>query len=239
MGSLDAYVPNARADNSITYLGSYKGFTLGAGYSFGRDAAGTGNSPGQGTCTGSVPGHATECRDWSAMLKYDSQYFGAAASYEEQRGGATAAANFFDGIAPTPLINAADKDARTQLSAYAQYAGAKIGAGWIGRRVVTQSPTVPNIRSNLFFLGASYMSFIRGIGSSLADETIIGAIIALARNLRFEVVAEGVERAEQLAFLAEAGCEIVQGYYFAAPQPAANIPAYAASLMSELRSGSS
>ncbi|MGF6919693.1 putative bifunctional diguanylate cyclase/phosphodiesterase [Paraburkholderia sp. 40] len=83
------------------------------------------------------------------------------------------------------------------------------------------------------------MSFIRGIGSSLADATIIGAIIALARNLRFEVVAEGVERAEQLAFLAEAGCEIVQGYYFAAPQPAANIPAYAASLMSELQSGSS
>ncbi|MBB5460851.1 bifunctional diguanylate cyclase/phosphodiesterase [Paraburkholderia sp. Cpub6] len=83
------------------------------------------------------------------------------------------------------------------------------------------------------------MSFIRGIGSSLADETIIGAIIALARNLRFEVVAEGVERAEQLAFLAKAGCEIVQGYYFAAPQPAANIPAYAASLMSELQSGSS
>ncbi|WP_316251662.1 EAL domain-containing protein [Paraburkholderia sp. UCT2] len=83
------------------------------------------------------------------------------------------------------------------------------------------------------------MSFIRGIGSSLADETIIGAIVALARNLRFEVVAEGVERAEQLAFLADAGCEIVQGYYFAAPQPAANIPAYAASLMSMLQSGSS
>ncbi|MGF6367885.1 EAL domain-containing protein (putative c-di-GMP-specific phosphodiesterase class I) [Paraburkholderia sp. RAU6.4a] len=60
-----------------------------------------------------------------------------------------------------------------------------------------------------------------------------------ARNLRFEVVAKGVERAEQLAFLAVAGCEIVQGYYFAAPQPAANIPAYAASLMSELQSGSS
>ncbi|MGF6471779.1 putative bifunctional diguanylate cyclase/phosphodiesterase [Paraburkholderia youngii] len=78
------------------------------------------------------------------------------------------------------------------------------------------------------------MSFIRGIGSSRADETIIGAIIALARNLRFEVVAEGVERAEQLAFLAEAGCEIIQGYYFAAPQQAANIPAYAASLLGEL-----
>ncbi|APA90146.2 EAL domain-containing protein (plasmid) [Paraburkholderia sprentiae WSM5005] len=79
------------------------------------------------------------------------------------------------------------------------------------------------------------MSFIRGIGTSRADETIIGAIIALARKLRFEVVAEGVERVEQLAFLAQAGCETVQGYYFAAPQPAASIPAYAASLMTELQ----
>ncbi|WP_429534855.1 putative bifunctional diguanylate cyclase/phosphodiesterase [Paraburkholderia sp. WC7.3d] len=83
------------------------------------------------------------------------------------------------------------------------------------------------------------MSFIQGIGSSLADETIIGAIIALARNLRFEVVAEGVERAEQLAFLAEAGCEVVQGYYFAAAQPAANIPAFAASLATEIQNTAS
>ena len=156
MGSLDAYVPNARADNSVTYMGTYKGFTLGAGYSFGRDSAGTGNSPGQGTCAGSVAGHPTECRDWSVMLKYDAPNFGVAASYEEQRGGTNAQANFFDGVAPTPLGNAADKDARTHVSAYAQYAGARLGAGWLGRRVVTDSPAVPNVRSDLFFVGASY-----------------------------------------------------------------------------------
>ncbi|SAL59110.1 porin [Caballeronia arvi] len=155
MGSLDAYVPNARADNSVTYMGTYRGVTLGAGYSFGRDAAGN-NSPGQGSCVGSVPGHGTECRDWSVMLKYEAQYFGAAASYEEERGGATAAANFFDGVTPTPLLSAADKDARTHVSAYAQYSGAKIGLGWLGRRVVTDSPAIPNARSDLFFVGASY-----------------------------------------------------------------------------------
>jgi predicted porin len=155
MGSLDAYVPNARADNSVTYLGAWQGVTLGAGYSFGRDAAGN-NSPAQGSCVGSVPGHGTECRDWSVMLKYEAQYFGAAASYEEERGGATAAANFFDGVTPTPLTSAADKDARTHVSAWAQYAGAKIGLGWLGRRVVTDSPALPDVRSDLFFLGASY-----------------------------------------------------------------------------------
>ena len=134
LGSLDAYVPNARADNSVSYLGTYAGVTLGANYSFGRDSAGTGNSPGQGTCTGSVPGHATECREWSVMLKYDAPLFGVAASYEEQRGGSTAAANFFDGVAPTPLTNAADKDVRTHVSAYANIGKRK------DRRGLAQSP---------------------------------------------------------------------------------------------------
>ena len=42
------------------------------------------------------------------------------------------------------------------MSAWAQYAGAKIGLGWLGRRVVTDSPALPDARSDLFFVGASY-----------------------------------------------------------------------------------
>ncbi|AOJ94640.1 porin [Burkholderia multivorans] len=156
LGSLDAYVPNGRADNAVTYIGTYRGVTLGAAYSFGRDGAGTGNSPGQGTCAGQVPGHAVECRNWSAMLKYDSAYFGAAASYEEQRGGTGAAANFFDGVAPVAFTSSAGKDARVHLSAYAQAGGARVGAGWIGRRVSTGSPAAAGAHSDLFFVGASY-----------------------------------------------------------------------------------
>jgi predicted porin len=156
LGSMDAYVPNARADNSVTYLGTFSGVTLGAGYSFGRDSAGTGNSPGQGTCAGSVPGTPTQCRDWSVMLKYDAPFVGVAASYEEQRGGTNAAANFFDGVTPTVLTSAADKDVRVQVSGYAKFGDAKIGAGWLNRRVTTDSAAVPDVRSNLFFVGASY-----------------------------------------------------------------------------------
>ena len=55
IGSVDAYIPNARSDNAIGYLGTYRYFTIGATYSFGRDVVG-GNSPGQGLCAGSVPG---------------------------------------------------------------------------------------------------------------------------------------------------------------------------------------
>ncbi|KVV48548.1 hypothetical protein WK92_17070 [Burkholderia ubonensis] len=156
LGSLDAYVPNGRADNAVTYMANYKGFTFGAGYSFGRDGAGTGNSPGQGTCAGQVPGHAVECRDWSLMLKYDSALFGVAASYEEQRGGANAAANFFDGVAPAAFTTSADKDARTHVSGYVNVGHARIGAGWLGRRVTTEAPASPGARSDLFFVGASY-----------------------------------------------------------------------------------
>jgi predicted porin len=155
-GSLDSYIPNARSDNTIAYKGTFHGLTLGATYSFGRDGAGTGNSPGQGTCAGQVPGQSTDCRQWSAMIKYDAASFGAAAAYDEQRGGAAAAANFFDGVAPFPLTSGADKDVRMQLNAWASVFGVHLGGGWLGRHVEADSPAVPNVRSNLFYLGASY-----------------------------------------------------------------------------------
>ncbi|MBN3849612.1 porin [Paraburkholderia sp. Ac-20342] len=157
LGSLDAYIPNARSDNTIAYKGTFSGLTIGATYSFGRDSAGTGNSPGQGTCAGQIAGSPTNCRQWSAMLKYDSTNFGLAAAYDEQRGGATAAANFFNGVAPVALTNGADKDVRIQLDGWASLYGVKIGGGWLGRRVATDSPAVPNVNSDLFYLGASYV----------------------------------------------------------------------------------
>jgi predicted porin len=156
IGSLDSYVPNSRSDNTVAYKGTFKGLTVGATYSFGRDAAGTGNSPGQGTCAGSVPGDANQCRDWSAMLKYDGASFGAATAYEEQRGGTNAAANFFDGAAPFPIASSGDKDARLLANAYVNVFGVKIGDGWLGRRVESDGPVSRDVHSNLFFLGAQY-----------------------------------------------------------------------------------
>lgn len=91
LGSLDNYLPNARADNSVAYKGRFGPFTVGAMYSFGRDSAGTGNSPGQGTCAGQVAGDFKQCRNLSALLRYDASHFGVAASYEEQQGGQNAA----------------------------------------------------------------------------------------------------------------------------------------------------
>jgi len=156
LGALDAYIPSGRADNAVTYMVGLYGFTFGAGYSFGRDSTGTGNSPGQGTCVGSVPGNPVECRDMSAMLVYDSAVFGFATSYEEQRGGANAAANFFDGVPPVSLTNSSSKDSRAHVSGYVKWNDAKLSAGWINRQVVIDSTAIPSARSNLFFIGGAY-----------------------------------------------------------------------------------
>lgn len=55
-------------------------------------------------------------------------------------------------------------------------------------------------------------SFVEGIGRNTGDEAIIRTVMELARSLGFEVVAEGVETEGQAAFLAQLGCEQLQGY---------------------------
>ncbi|MDR7007425.1 porin [Paraburkholderia strydomiana] len=155
IGALDAYIPNARSDNTIVYKGKFRGVTIGASWSFGRDSTGTGNSPGQGTCAGQVPGDVNQCRQWSAMLKYDGAYFGVATAYDEQRGGTNAAANFFDGVVPFKTSSSGDKDARLQANGYVNVAGVKLGAGWLGRRVESDAPG-GDVHSDLFFIGAQY-----------------------------------------------------------------------------------
>jgi diguanylate cyclase (GGDEF)-like protein/PAS domain S-box-containing protein len=64
-------------------------------------------------------------------------------------------------------------------------------------------------------------SFVINIPHDHDDCAIAGAIIGLSKQLRLRVIAEGVESADQLAFLAAAGCDEIQGYYFSPPVPAA------------------
>ena len=63
-------------------------------------------------------------------------------------------------------------------------------------------------------------SFVRDVISDPGDAAIVRAITTLGHDLGMDVVAEGVETAEQLALLKELGCDFGQGYYFARPLPA-------------------
>ena len=60
-------------------------------------------------------------------------------------------------------------------------------------------------------------SFVNDISTDPDDAAIVVSIISLAHSLRLKVVAEGVETAEQLAFLREHDCDQMQGYFFSRP----------------------
>ena len=66
-------------------------------------------------------------------------------------------------------------------------------------------------------------SFIWNITNSRDDLAIVTAIIAMARSLGLEVIAEGVESRDQLSYLLSQGCREIQGYLISYPVAAVEV----------------
>lgn len=63
-------------------------------------------------------------------------------------------------------------------------------------------------------------SFIDNVADSPENQSIVRAVISIARSLQMEILAEGVENQSQLEFVHNEGCSNIQGYYFSKPLPA-------------------
>lgn len=142
ISSLDSYLPNARADNTVGYLGNFAAWTVGATWSLGRDGASSGGPAATG-CAGEVAGNSKACRQVTAMLAYDIKAFGVLGAYDKLYGGPGA---------NNGMTSSAYGDRRLSFNGYAMLGGAKIGAGMIDRS--TEAAIKSGTR--LYFVGASY-----------------------------------------------------------------------------------
>jgi len=142
LGSLDGYLPNARSDNAIGYMGKFADFTVGGTYSFGRDASSSGG-PAATNCAGEVAGNSKACRQVTAMLDYDNKAWGAAGAYDILYGNTGAAFG---------LTSSNYYDERISLDGFAMLGKTKLGAGLIKRKTHTATDT----KSDLYFVGVSY-----------------------------------------------------------------------------------
>jgi diguanylate cyclase (GGDEF)-like protein len=80
-------------------------------------------------------------------------------------------------------------------------------------------------------------SFVRDLVTDMSDLAIVGAIIAMARHLHIEVVAEGIEGWQQLEKLRQLGCHLAQGYLLAKPVPEEQCRRYLSGLTLDLTEG--
>lgn len=140
--SLDGYIPNARSDNAIGYLGTFNGLTLGATYSLGRDTV-SGAGPAATNCPGEAAGDNKACRQWTALLRYETKAWGLVFAHDRMNGGPGATLG---------LGNSGYTDTRRTLNGFVVAGGAKVSAGLLHR----QRRAADRLDSDLMFVGVSY-----------------------------------------------------------------------------------
>lgn len=103
IASLDAYIPNARFDNSLVWKKSFGEFAGGLMYSTGRNDAANGGAPTAGSCVQAAVGG---CNAYAGFAKYDNKTFGLTFGFDRQIGGVGAGLTNPTVTPPTSSINA-------------------------------------------------------------------------------------------------------------------------------------
>lgn len=80
-------------------------------------------------------------------------------------------------------------------------------------------------------------TFVSGLGVSDQDATIVASVVALARSIGIEAVAEGVETQRQADAVRAVGCRLAQGFHWSAAVPAADLPATLARIAESVSAG--
>jgi predicted porin len=143
IGSIDPYLPNARSDNAIGYMGNFSGFVVGATWSFGRDGSAAGG-PAATNCAGEVAGNAKACRQYTTLLGYETKAWGLNTSYDRMYGNTGAAGG---------LTSSNNTDIRTTVNGYVMLGATKIGGGVVDRET---NAATGRVDSDLYYLGVSH-----------------------------------------------------------------------------------
>lgn len=154
ISSLDPYIPNARSDNAIGYLGNFNGIVVGATYSLGRDASASGG-PAATNCAGEAASDSRACRQYTGLLGYESKGWGINASYDRMFGNVGAAGG---------LSSSSRRDVRSTVNAYVMLGASKIGAGVMDRSTHAAAGLT---ESMLYYAGAS-----RPVGPVVVDAQV-------------------------------------------------------------------
>lgn len=145
IASLNGYLGTPRSDNAIAYMGRFDGFTFGATYSFGRDAAtNTPNVPSATNCGGEVAGNREACRQITALVKYDAPTWGVALSFDQLHGntGAFDPNQPFGGPGNGILGSLGASNQKTELrilNGYYVWDKTRFGAGWVDRETTSNA----------------------------------------------------------------------------------------------------
>lgn len=124
LGTIDAGIPNARADNAVSYRFNAGPFSGGVNYSVGRDTVAGNNAAATG-CAGETA-VSRQCRELSAMARYDGGHWAVSAAWERLNGGTAAT---FGGLTTPDLT-----DTRTVVNGFFRpTADTKLGAGLLLR----------------------------------------------------------------------------------------------------------